>query len=554
MAAPGPTYATFANTLVSKGFDFTFAPGVQPSVCMLYTVPHVANLPSVGTLTIKTDGGQTWTFRDCLVEDPKLSTGTGGKYVTLPVKDRRWRWQFHTISGHYNKPRKNGTYRDERKPQELADLLLQLLGETGFDVSRLPNDARPERRWDATDVASALDELCAELGCIVVLNPATDAVEIWPVGQGQTLPAGGAIGRASTPVKKATPNFMRAVAAPTLFQATWECEAVGLDTDGQWKPLTQLSYAFGTGFSGSAALNGFEGYWENQTYVQDGKTLNVRDLAAATVFKSYRVKAVKGWDKGIKPPGSDLLFPIDDFDDIFFQDRLAEDELDPVTGGLRPVPSVVYARYARLDRRLPDAPVRYEHGFSFDPETRILSFSEPLFIYGGATAWSQPAAVYFETSFFAGWQAVPERHQIDVSVDPSSKGHTTTVVESVQRRIVYYSNTTGNIFGKSDNKTEVETKLKYYLDAEVAEFQLVNGGTITYNGLLPLSPDGNTMQITWSGGGGRPATTTVSQAQRHNRYIPPLDEYREKLAVKRMEAVTNQLVVGQLTRLIGGGI
>ena len=78
--------------------------------------------------------------------------------------------------------------------------------------------------------------------------------------------------------------------------------------------------------------------------------------------------------------------------------------------------------------------------------------------------------------------------------------------------------------------------------------------TVTYPGLVAIAPDGLTQQVTWSGGGGRPATTTASQAQRHNRYIKPLDEYRDRLTTKRNEQLLTQLAAGQLLRAMGGGL
>ena len=189
----GPTVCTFANTILSMGFDFTFGPGVQPSVCILTTVPHVPNLPSVGTLTFQTVGQAPFVFRDCLVEQPRLSATESGQIWQLPVKDRRWAWQFGYIHGSYNRPRPNGSLIREKTPQELAGLLLDAMGETGYDVSRLPNQTRPEKVWEGALPAAELDALCASLGCIVVLNPMTDRVEIWQEGEGVPLPNRGLI-------------------------------------------------------------------------------------------------------------------------------------------------------------------------------------------------------------------------------------------------------------------------------------------------------------------------------------------------------------------------
>lgn len=550
----GPSYATFGNTVFSRGFDFTIAPGVQPSTCMIYTVPHVSSLPSVGSLMINLEGGPTYTFRDCLLEDPKLSASIGGHYWQLPIKDRRWKWQFGAIYGHYNKPEANGSYTRERTPQQLASLLFAALDEIGADWSRLPNTTRPEKQWDGANAAAELDALCAQLGCVVVLNWLTDKAEIWPVGDGSVLPSGSSAGQAYTPVQPAMPSRVRVEAAPTLFQATWACEAVGMDTDGRWKPLTQLSYAPVNGFSGSAALAGFAGYWEGQTYTSGGKVLKVQDLAAATVYRCYRIKSINSWVNGIVPPlslGTELQPAT--LKDFRFFDDLAEDEIG-LDGGLRPLKSVVLARWARLDKPTPAEPIRYPDSFSFDAEQNILTFGEPLFLWGNANWYSQPAEVKFETSFFCGAAGIFHRRFVEGATGSAVTTPTLVIQRpEVQARVIYRFLNDGNQSGTETNLTDTDVRLNYWGNAQLEQYGMQDGGTVTYPGLVALSPDGLTQQVTWSGRGGSGTTTTASQAQRHNRYIEPLDEYRDRLTIKRQEQLLSQLAFGQLAKALGGG-
>lgn len=565
MPAIGPTSATFGNTLISRGFDFTFAPGIQPSVCLLYTVPHTANLPQVDTLTISTQGDVSLSFRDCLLEDPKLSANQSGQIWQLPIKDRRWKWQYGEIYGHYNKSEKNGTYTRERTPRQLASILLDGMNETGYDVSRLPNDVRPERRWDGATPAVELDSLCEALGCVVVLNPFTDRVEIWPVGQGLPLPNGTTTGKAYTPILPARPSRVRVESGETLFQATWSTEAVGLDTDGRWKPLTELSYArpraYG-GFPGDAVWNGFEGWYENsngtpRTYESGGKILNIRDLAAGTVFQCYRLTGVTGWTNGIVPPllANTFQQPTSLKDFRFFDD-LAEDEFDP-QGGLQPQKAVAYAVWVRLDKRTPDFPIRYPHGFSIDPENHIISFGEPLFLFASNTnEYSIPAQVYVECSFYCG--AGGTFHRRNVEADAGGPSQTPTLLvqrPEIQPRVIYRHSFVGPTGAVDDNLADVDQRLNYWGNAELAQYGLQQGGTVEYDRLMAISPDGLTQQVTWSGGGGRPAKTTASQAQRHNRYTKPLDEYRDRLKAKQLEqslkSQMNSAVLGDVsTRVV----
>src|SRR4051812_45761313 len=99
---PGVTVVYWANIELSRGFDMTFAPGITPSVCNIYTIPHVDSLPNVGTLTFyqKDDNGDpiySFEFPDCLLESPRLNVSPAGQFWTLPILDRRWKWQFGYI-------------------------------------------------------------------------------------------------------------------------------------------------------------------------------------------------------------------------------------------------------------------------------------------------------------------------------------------------------------------------------------------------------------------------------------------------------------------------
>src|SRR6185503_9692890 len=95
-------------------------------------------------------------------------------------------WQWGNVYGSFNDYSTDG----ERTVQQLAGECLTALGETGFDVSRMPNEAKPRIKWDGDSAADALDKLCSDFGCVVVLNPFTNRVEIWPIGDGVPLPVG----------------------------------------------------------------------------------------------------------------------------------------------------------------------------------------------------------------------------------------------------------------------------------------------------------------------------------------------------------------------------
>jgi hypothetical protein len=452
----------------------------------------------------------------------------------LPIQDRRWKWRFAHISGSYNIRRPDGSYLREKTPQELAALLLVEMGETGYDVSRLPNNPRPERQWDDTPAAGELDRLCAELGCIVVLNPFLDRAEIWPVGIGATLPTGPTQGATYAPVKLATPSNIRVDAGDTWFQDTFACEAVGLDTDGTWKPIAELSYAAANGFWGWPP-GGFPHI--TSTYTLHGRTLQARHLAEATVFRCYRITGLLrgGW----RPAGYESyphapLLPVQSLRDVRLSDELCDEELAS-DGGLRRLPAVAYAKYLRDGKRLMDQPIRYPDGFSLVEQNQgIIQFNDPLFLLDQTALFRcLPATVWYECAFQAGRDGLNHRIKYE-----NATGSAPTPQKIIQRpeilfRSIQRYTSAGVAAGVEDNFADANQRLQYWYNAELAQYNQQDGGTVSYAQLLKIPIDGLTQQVTWSGGGKRPPQTIASQSQRHNRYIEPLDQYRDRLEAKR---------------------
>jgi hypothetical protein len=534
---PGPTQCFFGPTFRSRGFDFVFQPGVQPSVCMLYTVPHVPSLPNVAELRFQTDGESPFIFRDCLLEEPRLIVGQQGQYWQLPIKDRRWKWQWGRIYGSYNIRKPNGSYIREKTPQELAALCLDAMDETGYDVGRLPNDPRPLMQWeDGAHPATELDQLCQSMGCIVVLNPLTDKVEIWPLGVGNALPNGPKAGASYAPIIPAEPSTIIVEAGPTLFQATFRTEAVGLDVDGKWKAIDSLSYKPAHGWNKCAAFAQFPDV-TGSTFNASGRLVKHRDLAKATVFRCYRISGLShgGW----AVPG--ITNAPQSRKDFKFFSHLADEEVAPDDGGLRPLQPNLYVKAFRADHPFSIGEERYSEGFRFDTDAGIIEVNEML-ILADANGGLAPGDVRIECSFYAGRDGVYDRegvtHNFNHGID--SPPRLISRPEIQKRVVMRYSD--NNTFTVDSTATDTYQRLFYWRDAALSEYGLRNGGTIQYEKLIPLSPDGLTLQITWAGGGGRTPTTVASQAQRHNKFVPQLDEYRDRLALRKDKKSLHQLV------------
>lgn len=553
---PGPTTVTFGNTTLSQGFDFTFGPGVTPSVCVLYTIPHVAGLPQVAQLTIVHAGGNSLIFPDCVLEQPRLDAGRSGQRWTLPIKDRRWKWQdqWGSLYGHYNVPRPDGTYIRPKTPQELATLCLQAMGEANFDVSRLPNIARPEVHWDGAHPASELDQLASSLGCLVALNYLTNVVELWPVGDGASLPSGPTIGASYIPIIPIMPEKIIVEAGPTLFQAVFHLEPVGLDTDDRWKPIDQLSYKPASGWGRANFLKGFPEI--TGTYVKGTRTLPIRYLAESTVFRCYRIDGIGGAGNWVPQGMNDANLAPQNRKDLKLYTVKAQEEISPADGGLRPLPMSIYGKWFTIENSFSETLIEnwnrgeqlqeYSDGFQFDTTAGIVTFNEPLVLFQNGQVIA--AAIRLETSFNAGRDGVFDRvkKEYPLVTGWTSPARLIQRPEIYNRVIALYQSDV--VVTLTTETTETLTRLDHWGQAALGEYGQQDGGTVRYSGLAQIAIDGLTQQITWSGGGGRPATTAVSQAQRHNRYVEPQNLVRDRLQAR----IIRQAIQQQDTNRVDG--
>lgn len=550
----GVTVIYWGPVEISRGFDATFAPGITPSVFNIYTVPEgiVSALPNVADLTFyqKDSGGAPiyeFTFTDCLLESPRLMYGPQGNSLTLPILDRRWKWQFGYIDGSYNVPEPDGvTYRREKTPQELAALLLDAMHEDdfGYDVTRLPNDdnSRPHVEWQSAHPASELDTLCQSLGCIIVLNHITNKVEIWPEGTGLTsppLPTDQPIsGAGFTPVYPAQPLHVIVEAGPTIFEATFETDAVGKDTDQLHKKLDDLSYEPADGWAWPPA--GYFGLITG-TYIEEALTLQISDLANSTVFRCYRINGISS--ASVQAPWVPELLQGTDLEpaklqDLRLFDCLARFELtneDDGTQSLRPYPAVVYARHFPTSRDLKQQTEceLWPYGFSLDTLHGIVTFPECVFLMD--TGEADEAEVRLTCSFYAGKDGVFHRHFVESDTGSSVSTPTLVITRpEIQRRIIYHYDNAGALAGSpTDNEDDCNARLNYWLSHTLAQYGSQDGGTANYEALVPLSPDGLIQQITWSGGTDAGPRTIASAAQRHNRYTAPLDKQKNEFIIPK---------------------
>jgi len=185
----------------SEAGTFPLQAGVEPSTGQLsFTISNGSRLPQIGDVTITDGAGSARVFRNCRIVRSIRSTGTSGQMYEVTFVDRRWLWasDHYAVSGEYN--RNETDYPNNRTPRQLAVILAQFMGESGFDVSAFPHAVAfrtpktkqlrikffqgPLKKWDADNPASELDTLCQEYGMIPSLST-SDRLVVHPIGSGR---------------------------------------------------------------------------------------------------------------------------------------------------------------------------------------------------------------------------------------------------------------------------------------------------------------------------------------------------------------------------------
>ncbi|MFH1304283.1 MAG: hypothetical protein ABIK07_24785, partial [Planctomycetota bacterium] len=240
----------------------------------------------------------------------------------IPIFDRRWKWKFGSFSGHWN-VKKNGVIekRKEKTARELADMCLEAMGEVKYETKQLDDlekstklpyrkKVRPEVHWDRIPPAQALNELVTALGYRVCLGW-DEIVRIEKYGEGALLPKEDLMSGGFDAELPESPDSITVLGGITMHEALWELEAVGLDLDGDWRPINHLSYApldksgdidwrtADPGIFGELKqrLDDVEDNEKPKTDLEYRKLNEQHSLATSTVYRSYRLKYTFGTEE-----------------------------------------------------------------------------------------------------------------------------------------------------------------------------------------------------------------------------------------------------------------
>lgn len=506
-------YARFGNQTFGLGCDYSCGWGVTPGVITLTATIDFLAQNLVDTLRIYFNDTLFLQLSEVRFLSANAPVPTSGEPTrTLTLHDRRWKWQFGlAINGSYNQEQDNGTLIREKSPQELATILLEEgLGEIGVDVTALPSDPRPPISWLAARPAQELEKLLSDYGCTIVFDPFEDNPYVCKIGQGNPPPDLPATSKSNSVVYPATPDSIFLIGGPAIFQTALQlAEDVGLDVDGQYKLLKDLSYALDS----AKPYGGFEDRpvhdfsWLDTDYTDPitGETLYHRDLASASVWKTKRIigQARGGFS------------PVDLEDTDFEPTEITE--LGPFTGGLieldartkRPLEPLILGTFALNDQGEEKNQFgRFAGGVSIDDKRMLVTTSEPLYKKAAGVSAESCDDLKLIAAYHVTVKGVPVVYVYSQPVTGQTYG-AGEYIDYHQDLVATIAEEGATWLGQAiDNRPQMDAEMIAYATVIVEQLQSRNAATREFPGLIELRPDGMLRDVTWSFSVGSSPRTT----------------------------------------------
>jgi hypothetical protein len=522
--------ASWPGVKFIEDFTGTYSHGVTPSAFRLTIYPQKEMPASMGTLTI-TYGDYKREFPDCIIAASSHEFNSSGELVSIDILDFRWRWQFGYIAGQYNlrradfeivkkdNPKNNDAIEDtERTPQELAELLLKAMHVDEYDISAIPNDARPECNWDYVNPARELAALCESLGCRVVPGH-NKKVWICKEGEGKELsstPAYDSYGLAHDISIK--PSSIKCVAAPIMYQADLELEAVALVDDNKWDLLNNVSYKPNGGWNPASVQE-----------CTDITGVRNRQLAKESVYRHYRIKNIQSTNNLLK-------FSTDSREEILPLYNHRGDYIVDAEGNKNYQPPIVYGQFSHVgDAILKNNVVELAKPGTVDIADQTVFDSYSLDVEHGIVKFSNPIMKRDKDNPETG-PLTPASLRLRVAV--SRRDKKTRVFERYIETKPFGENPDANplvikrddivkLFKRdnTNNGDEVTTECNYYIEAEEKKLKNKTPQTVYYTEWFDGELDGAIQSITWSFGS-QPCQMIVSRNNDHGS--PTTESYRAR--------------------------
>ena len=516
---------------------YSYSHGVAPGVIYVEMPADSGNPASEGDFTFRY-GNDSMRLTGCRLAGISERVGSGGRIWEVKLEDRRWRWQFGSITGHYNQRDSTGRVyeQSERTPDELIGYLTEAMGEENYSLNGVPEAARPQIDWTYENPAAALEKLCSDLGCRVM--PQTDGgIAVYRVGTGDALTTNTGLEQSGGVSYEPPPRpaKIKVVGAPTKFQVRFELEAVGMDTDGLIKPIDDLGYTPEEGWEATIPP-----YFYKIDNNEDLEENNPLTLARRSVFSWYRIK-----------------LPLDLGNDgeivsvrqIQLLNEVVErsDETDPVTGEYRSKTSKLFGEF----RNDEDFGEEFEEGvfkgnFSLNSKEGIVQLSKPIFktIETGSETSIGPAKLVLETGCHIRNRETGEFVRYN-QVKELGRGNAEIVrVRDELKSTLRYTYPAGlSVRPRGSELNEyldnIDQEFQHHLDAEAAQYETGAPKQVTYAGMLAINLTGVIQQVSFSLGSSG-FVTTASENSDHDPYTPEFKIRRRNQEISLLLNATSQ--------------
>jgi hypothetical protein len=260
--------------VIDGAASLRWTPGIQPNSASV----RLARAPGVGEEGefALSDGFGRRISVMMLVESVEENSSVGGGTAwDVVLKDLRALWKFGAITGRYNQPDATGAPTREKNLRELASLCLEAMPRvSSYSTGALPSDEYPAVEWIWENPADALEHLLGER--FVVVFALDGEVEVCPANEGRDYRgAAPFLARSLQTRLEKEYDGVVVVGDRTIRQVTRVLMPVGLDVDGKWKALKDLSFAPDKGredggFGKEYARDGFRSLAVSQADGPDG--------------------------------------------------------------------------------------------------------------------------------------------------------------------------------------------------------------------------------------------------------------------------------------------
>jgi hypothetical protein len=504
------------QTVISA--SYTLSHGVHPGTASITLAPQNPNQISESGTLVFSCGNNSVAFADCRAKDGRIRLAQEGPNFTLAIEDRRWRWQFGEITGHYNKRLADGSIdpATQQTAQQLFQLLLGAMGEGGYDIGDVSNDDQPEVIWSYATPARELDKLCDELGYTVVLQ-VSGTVAIRQKGFGNDLPGNNLLAPTFTIDPKAFPDTVKVVGASNIYQVRLSIgDPVGVEQDGTVKAVNSLSYAPANGWASVKDV-------DNMSDIADPAQ---RALAQRSVFRWFRISTpttVPGYGSVQR---LDQLLPIlDTLVEVDFSTKIPK---QPYVVG------IFYQNVGALPTFDKNPKLtRYPGDFTIDTTKGIVQFAKPVYMIGdSAFSFPKQLQVCCSVNVQDPDLRIAAKYTYQVPVPGAASGTGPEILDHediVQTSITQYDEVTGNLVSTTNNKTDCDNFAQLYAQAKINSYIEVDAEDGEYAGIrADIELDGAIQQITWSVGPTGP-TTKASANSEHAYLVPKVAELKRRM-------------------------